>query len=127
METSSGGLLNVNVFGFIRSVVRQVAVLSQKTTFGPLLTGQLARGVLTRRLEILLSACLENDGLMRLRSLIRRHACFQAQPGPGLADHQCRVRCAGDHHSRVRVVAPRAGIAHEALAVGVWGDLTTVP
>jgi hypothetical protein len=30
METSSGGLLNGNVFGFIRSVVRQVAVLSRK-------------------------------------------------------------------------------------------------
>ena len=30
METSSGGLLSVNVFGFIRSVVRQVAVLSRK-------------------------------------------------------------------------------------------------
>ena len=30
METSSGGMLDVNVFGFIRSVVRQVAVLSRK-------------------------------------------------------------------------------------------------
>src|SRR6478672_8353156 len=45
----------------------------------PLLTCQLARGVLTPRPKYPPTACLENGGLMRLRRHFRQHACFQAQ------------------------------------------------